>query len=116
MKSKTLIFVLMFFLMMSETFAQNDGFFKETAVSKSSNDAGFNFNTMPLSGNCEFLLDVLEMNNGLYFNDIEEGDGFSFNELDLSSGNVSLGGGMLLLTGAAFMYLQTKRNKKENND
>lgn len=116
MKSKRLIFVLMCFLMMSEMSAQNDGFFNETAASRDSNGAGFNFNIMPLSGNYGYLLDVLEMTDGLYFNDIEKGDGFSFNDLDLSSEDVCLGGGVLLLTGAALMYLQTRRNKKENND
>ena len=113
MKSKALIFVLMFSLMMGEMFAQNDGFFNETMASRDC--SGFDYNAVPLTGSYGYLLDVLEINDGLYFNDVTEGDGFSFNDLDLSSEDVSLGGGVLLLTGAALMYLQPRRNKKENN-
>ena len=103
-------------LMMSETFAQNDGFFNETIESRASNSTGFSFNMMSLSGSDGFSFSQLGNNDGFYFNDISGGDGLGFNDLELFSENVSLGGGMLLLTCSGLMYLQIRRNKKENKN
>ena len=52
-----------------------------------------------------------------YVGDImNEGNGMGFNDLNMSSDNVALGNGMLLLTGIGLAYLQIRRNKKENKN
>ena len=105
MRIKLRIFVLMFVIpfMMGEVFAQNDRFFNEGVEARDITSAG----------------GVLGANNGLgiYFNDIiNEGNGMGFNDLDVSSDDVALGNGMLLLTGIGLAYLQMRRNKKENKN
>ncbi len=96
---------------MSDAFAQNDSFFYETEEYRNSSDDIFYFDAMSMSGSNGFLFGQLGMNNGFSFNDTDD-DGLSFNDLDLSSDDVTLGGGMLLLTSAGLMYLQTRRIKK----
>ena len=97
--------------MMSDAFAQNDSFFYETEERRDPNDNGFYFNAMSMPGTNGFSFGQLGMNNGFSFNDTDD-DGLSFNDLDLFSDDVTLGGGMLLLTSAGLMYLQTRRIKK----
>lgn len=82
--------------------AQSDAFFYEV-YSETERDDGISFDML---------------GDGLSFNDMDCGlngdDGLSFGDMEIVPDNVSVGCGLVLLTGMSFMYMQ--RRKKDNED
>ena len=99
--------------------AQTDAYFHDETNPELRNPDGvdgLDFNDMSLTGGYGFTFDLFDesVGNGFKFDSFTEEyyKGFDFSNFETNADNVSLGGGLLLLSGLALVRARTRTRDK----